>query len=358
MHICIADLRHYAIFIYPGQDQTPSIPTEDIVMNTSKLALVIGANGGIGRETCMALKRHGWQVRALVRTLPANADKHGITWVQGDAMKRADVLSASQDAALIVHAVNPPGYRGWEQQVLPMLENTIAAAKVNHARVVLPGTVYNYGPDAFPLLSEDSSQHPLTRKGEIRTEMERRLMAAASDGVRTLVLRCGDFFGPHAGNNWFSQGLMKAGSPVKTLHYPGDYRIGHAWAYLPDVAETLARLLEREDELADFDTFHFGGYWLDGHGMLDALRRATRHPRIAAGRFPWWLTTVMAPFSETMRELRKMRYLWKSPVQLDDRKLVAFLGRKPYTPIDEAFRATIIGMGSMPGQARGHHSLA
>jgi nucleoside-diphosphate-sugar epimerase len=319
-------------------------------MHAAKIALVIGANGGIGRETCLALQRHGWQVRALVRNLPGDKAPNAIAWIKGDAMQRDDVLAAAQGAEVIVHAVNPPGYRNWDQLVLPMLDNTIAAAIAQRARIVLPGTIYNFGPDAFPLLREDSPQHPPTRKGEIRAEMERRLAAAANHGARTLILRCGDFIGPHAGNNWLSQGLIKAGEPVKTLRYPGDYRMGHAWAYLPDVAETMLRLLEREQALADFESFHFGGYWLDGHGMLDAMRRAAHRPQISASRFPWWMTALIAPFNETMRELRKMRYLWRSPIRLDDRKLVAFLGGKPYTPVEQALRATLMGMGSVPAQ--------
>ena len=39
-----------------------------------------------------------------------------------------------------------------------MLDNTIAAANAQGATIVLPGTVYNYGPDAFPLLAETSPQ--------------------------------------------------------------------------------------------------------------------------------------------------------------------------------------------------------
>ncbi len=64
--------------------------------------------------------------------------------------------------SVIVHAVNPPGYRNWEQLVLPMLHNTIHAAERNGALIVLPGTVYNYGPDAFPLAGRRSpkSRHP------------------------------------------------------------------------------------------------------------------------------------------------------------------------------------------------------
>ncbi|GGA26613.1 NAD-dependent epimerase/dehydratase family protein [Dyella nitratireducens] len=314
-------------------------------MSTSKTALVIGGNGGIGREACLALKRHGWQVRALVRRVPAERD--GIEWFQGDAMQHADVLAAAQGADVIVHAVNPPGYKNWDTQVLPMLDNTIAAAKAAGARIVLPGTVYNFGPDAFPVLHEDSPQHPRTQKGEIRAEMEQRLADASREGVRTLILRCGDFVGPHAGNNWFSQGLLSPGKPVTQLRYPADYTHQHAWAYLPDVAETMVRLLESEQRLADFEVFNFGGYWLDGYALADAVRRAAGNPQMTLRRFPWWLVAVAAPFMETLREMRKMRYLWKETIQLDDTKLVARLGGKPYTPIDNALRETLTALGCM-----------
>jgi len=315
-------------------------------MRTQRTVLVIGANGGIGQEACVALLRHGWQVRALVRKAPADAQD--IDWRVGDAMQRADVLAAAAGVDVIVHAVNPPGYRGWERLVLPMLDNTIAAAQAHGARIVLPGTVYNYGPDAFPLLREDSPQHPYTRKGEIRAEMEHRLQSASEQGTRVLILRCGDFYGPRAGNNWFAQGLMQSGKPVTRIAYPGDYALGHSWAYLPDVAETLARLLDRETDLARFERFHFGGHWLDGHAMLATIRRATGDANIKAGRFPWWLMRIIAPFNETLRELCKMRYLWRERVQLDDRKLKAFLGNELYTPVDQAVRAALIGAGCMP----------
>ncbi|MFC5741416.1 NAD(P)H-binding protein [Dyella tabacisoli] len=315
-------------------------------MNTQKTVLVIGANGGIGHESCVALLRHGWRVRALVRTPRANAQT-GIEWFTGDAMNAADVLRAAEGVELIVHAVNPPGYRDWDKLVLPMLDNTIAAAKAVGARIVLPGTIYNFGPDAFPALTEHSPQHPLTRKGEIRVEMERRLAAAAETGAPALILRCGDFFGPQPGNNWLSQGLIKQGAPVRTVQYPGPSEIGHAWAYLPDVGETLARLVDRAGELGRFEVFHFGGYWLDGHEMTATIRRSANNPSIALGRFPWWLVTLAAPFMQTLRELRKMRYLWRAPIKLDDRKLLAFLGAKPYTPIDDAMRATLAGNGCL-----------
>src|SRR5690606_31022307 len=97
---------------------------------------------------------------------------------------------------VIVHAVNPPGYRNWDRLVLPMIDNTIAAARAaGGARIVLPGTIYNFDPAKTPVISEISPQHPQSRKGAIRVELEERLRRAAPD-VPSLILRAGDFFGP------------------------------------------------------------------------------------------------------------------------------------------------------------------
>ncbi len=180
-------------------------------MTEHKTALVLGATGGIGGEMAKALLARGWRVRALHRNPGSAAARgDGLEWIRGDAMIARDVSDAAQGIALIVHAVNPPGYRNWGRLVLPMIDNTIAAARACGARIVLPGTVYNYGPDAWPALREDSPQHPETRKGAIRVELEARLRAASAEGVRTLVVRAGDFFGPRAANNWFFPGAREA----------------------------------------------------------------------------------------------------------------------------------------------------
>jgi nucleoside-diphosphate-sugar epimerase len=266
--------------------------------------------------------------------------------VRGDAMNAAEVVAAAAGVSVVVHAANPPGYRNWKGLALPMLESTIAAAKSAGARVVLPGTVYNFGPDAFPRADESAPQRPKTRKGAIRVAMEERLREASRDGVRVLVVRAGDFFGPRAGNSWFSQGLVKPGKPLRSVTYPGKRDIGHAWAYLPDLAVTIARLLDREPDLQPFDVFHFGGHWFErGVDIADATRRAAGLPGAPIRRFPWFAIVLLSPFVETFREMLEMRYLWSSPLRLDNRKLVAFLGEEPHTPLDVALRDTLRGLG-------------
>ena len=45
----------------------------------------------------------------------------------------------------------------------------------------------------------------------------------------------------------------------------------------------------------------------------------------------------------------EMTYLWRQPLRLDNRRLVAFLGEEPHTPAVEAARRSLEGMG-VPGE--------
>ena len=312
-----------------------------------RIALVLGATGGIGGEVARRLVARGWHVRALQRNPDALTGRNtAFEWIRGDAMVREDVVSAAQGAELIVHAVNPPGYKNWAGQVLPMIDNTIAAARASGARIVLPGTVYNFAPETFPLLRESTAQAPLTRKGKIRVELERRMQAASADGVRSLIVRAGDFFGEsHAGNTWFGGALVRPGKAVGTLNYPGERGVGHQWAYLPDVAETMLRLIELGDRLPDFAVYHMRGHWdADGTQMAASIGRAVGRP-VKTRPFPWWVLPLLSPFSEMLREMREMRYLWQHPVRMDNAKLVQTLGAEPHTPWDEAVGATLRSLG-------------
>lgn len=296
-------------------------------------ALILGATGGIGHEAAKALLRHGWTVTALTRRrMEGNGP---ITWITGDAMVAADVARAASGMDIIVHAVNPPGYRNWRGLAVPMLRNAVAAAKASGARLIYPGSVYVYGPDAWPLATETAPQHPRTRKGAIRVEMEEMLAAESQRGLRYLTVRAGDYFGPHAPSSWVAALMLAGGKTLRVIRTPEHPGVRHAWAYLPDLAETIAQLADREAELKPAETFHFAGHVLEGRQMAEAVSRAVGGA-LPVRPFPWALVYAGAPFMTMMRELIEMRYLWRETILLDNARLVELLGAEPHTPLDTA----------------------
>jgi nucleoside-diphosphate-sugar epimerase len=327
----------------------------NIEIPTKHSALVIGATGGIGGEVAHALLAAGWRVAGLTRD-PEDAARRAkwvgdVQWIAGDAMREADVVSAARGAKIIFHGANPPGYKNWRGLAIPMLSNSIAAALTVNARLIFPGNVYNFGPDAGAVVSETSPQHPRTRKGRIRVEMEEMLEAAAKNGARALIIRAGDFFGPHQPASWFKDAMIKPGRPLKSVTYPGVHEAGHAWAYLPDLAATIARLAAIEGSLPAFERLHFGGHWLPrGVQMAEAIARASGNPHLPIRNLPWALIYAGASFSTFMREALEMRYLWRVPLRLDNTKLRALLGEEPHTRLEHAIRDTLAALNCLPTQ--------
>jgi nucleoside-diphosphate-sugar epimerase len=319
---------------------------EETMKSAARTALVIGITGSIGREVGESLLRRGWQVRALHRD-PAAARisdplPNCVQWVKGDAMKSSDVVEAARGTDLIVHAANPPNYRDWRGLALPMLDNTIAAARSSNARILLPATIYNFGSNAARVLRETSPQIPTTRKGQVRVEMELKLQKASLYGVRSIVVRAGDFFGPGAGNSWLTRGMVRSLGRVGAVYNPGPPQVGHCWAYLPDLAETMARLLETERPMSAYEVFHFRGHWFE-HGveMAEAVCRTLGISNQRIKPFPWWAIKLAAPIVNAFHEMLEMRYLWQVPLQLDNSKLRALIGTEAHTALEEALAATL-----------------
>ncbi len=120
-------------------------------------------------------------------------------------------------------------------------------------------------------------EHPGTHKGRIRVDMEVKLRRASATGLRVLVLRCGDFFGPHAPSFWLTGGIASSPKRILTPERPG---IVHAWYHLPDAAAALTCLLEHEASLPAFARFGFRGHVLTGRGMAEAVQEVRGGGRI------------------------------------------------------------------------------
>ena len=314
---------------------SPSAPT----------ALILGLTGAIGGAIARALAQRGFAIRALTLRPAGQRPSFAfpVDWRDGDARDAASVMAAADGTSLIVHGVNPPGYERWREDALPMLANTVAAAKAAGATILFPANVYVFS-SSSPLASETTPRQPTTRKGQVRLEMEAMLeQAARAHGVRVIAVRAGDFFGPGVGNSWFSQAMAKGGMQAKSIQSLAPSGVGHAWAFIPDLAETFARLVDISADLPAYTMVHFAGHYdATGRDLTDAVRRVIGRPDVPVKPFPWIILWLGAPFVRFMREALEMRWLWTNSLALDNTRLVGLLGGEPHTPLDDAVRAALL----------------
>jgi len=298
-----------------------------------KTALIMGISGGFGGHVARQLLADGWKIKALTRhhgPLPAPFDD--VETVYGDAGDAVAIERAAADVDLIVYGINPR-YNEWKAKALPWLNSMLEIAQKYRLRVVFPGNVYALRPDDYPI-SEESPTQPQTSMGNLRLAMERRLFEASQHGASVMIIRCGDFIGKDARSTWLYR-LIKNKGRYFQVSATGSPDVVHTWAYLPDVAITVAQLLRRED-VESFEVFHFAGLRASFNDIALAVEKHSGKP-VKLTRFPWFALQVLAPLSSMMRAVLEMRYLWDKPLTLSDEKLRRFLGANlAQTPLDEA----------------------
>lgn len=305
-----------------------------------KTIVILGAAGRIGDAASRAFVSAGWRVKGLARGRKGAQLHLDVEWVKADANDRPALLEACAGADVVLNALNPE-YTEWEQKVMPMAENVIAACEATGATHLLPGNIYNFGHGIRLGMTEDMPESPSTSKARVRIAMENLFkQRAAATGVQTLVLRAGDFYGGSNSGSWLDLFIL-AKLQKDVFTWPGPMDAPHAFAYLPDLAQGFVRLAKARRRLPTFDSFHFAGHTLSGAQMMAATERALER-RLQRRGVPWTLLRAGGLFVPLMREVAAMSYLWQTPHSLDGRKFAALVGDLPTTHPVEAIRQAVV----------------
>ncbi len=280
----------------------------------NKTALILGASGKIGSHSQRAFAQAGWKVRCFVRG-------------------RDNLKTAAQGVQVIVNGLNPPKYHNWSKLIPEITESVIEAAAGAGASVILPGNVYNLD-DRGGLWSEDTPHAPVTRKGRIREQMERRY---EQSGVQTIVLRAGNFIDPE-GNADIMSVLMLRTLAAGKLTTAGSPHVKQAYCYVPDWARAAVRLAEIREKLDLFEDIPFRGHAFSVEDYRQFLQGELGRP-LSIETFPWWALKLSAPFWELAREMLEMRYLFNVPHELSGEKMARLLPDFENTPLESVLRA-------------------
>lgn len=298
---------------------------------------ILGAGGAIGRELVGLLSGRGLATRVVSRTL-----KDVPTLVQGvpadllDRRQTMDAVSGSDVVYLLA------GLRYdvtvWSEEWPRIMRNTIDACQAANARLIFFDNVYMYGKVSGPM-TEETSFHPCSRKGDIRARIAQSLLNEIRAGHLTaMIARSADFYGPRVRNGIPNILVFDAFSKGRTASWLINDSVPHSFTYVPDAARALTVLSEAHH--AWNQTWHlptapspptgkaFVRMAAEAFGAKPKCRVLGRTSLSLAG----W-------FSRDIRELNEMLYQYDSEYLFDSGKFSRAFGFEP-TSYTEGIRKT------------------
>ncbi|MDT0274797.1 NAD-dependent epimerase/dehydratase family protein [Blastococcus goldschmidtiae] len=301
---------------------------------------VIVGKGPVGTTTAEELTARGHRVRVLSRSggVSTDAAEHR----QVDAGDADALVRAAAGADVLYNAVNP-AYHRWATDWPPVAAALLTAAERTEAVLVTMGNLYGYGRPSGPMTPET----PLAAtdvKGRVRNRMWADALAAHGAGrVRVTEARAADFVGPQvpAAQSHLVRQLpaLRAGRRAWVV---GDPDVRRSWAYLPDVAATLATLGTDERAL--------GRAWhvpttppRSQRQALTDLTEAMSLPPARVSGIPWPVLRAVGLAVPMMREVVDIRHQWDADYVCDAPATTATFGLTA-TPWDEVVHATVAGV--------------
>ncbi|MEL6428525.1 MAG: NAD-dependent epimerase/dehydratase family protein [Planctomycetota bacterium] len=300
------------------------------------LHVICGA-GPVALAVARSLFARGERVRIVRRTGSSNALATGVSMHCAD-LRDADVAAhAFAGASVVYHCAAPP-YHRWPVDFPPLQRGIVTGAIRNDVTLVAIDNLYGYG--TAGRLTEDTPQVATTRKGAVRAGLAAELLDLSARGVlNASIARASDFFGPGVRLSAVGERFWPRVLAGKACHWVGDPDAAHTFTYVDDVASTMVTLGATPSAWGrawhvpsppPVSARRFAAIAAEAEGV-DAPEFATVSPTAQK------LIGLLVP---PVRELAEVRYLFDSPLHMDDGAFRARFGGD-HTPIRAAIDATL-----------------
>ena len=300
---------------------------------------VIFGTGPVGQAAARELVQRGKTVKMVNRggKRPGGVPE-GVTVAAGDVFDASVAKQLAQGATHVYQCTNPP-YDKWPEQFPTLQANTLEAAASAGAKYIVMENVYMYGDTDGRPITEDLPYNTHTKKGKVRAQMAKDVLAAHQAGkVRAVMARASDFYGPGvldsaAGDRVF--GFALEGKATSTA---GNLDAKHSYTYIDDIGKALVILGERDEAL--------GQVWHVPNAEVTTTRQFITLIFEALGQ-PARMSAVSKMmmrlaglFIPGARETVEMFYEFEKDFVVDGSKFVKAFGLQA-TPYQEGVKATV-----------------
>ena len=277
----------------------------------SKTIAILGASGNVGKQCVEYFVTQGDTVLAYGRKTPRFAQKD-VTNFALDYQDEEQLTSVFEkaDAVLIIVGVEYATAK-W-QEFWPSFAKRVAnVIRKTKTRTVFFDNVYSYGL-VEGVMSEDTPYNPVSKKGEIRREVDEVFDSLIAEDLPVFVAKAPDFYGPRALSSFFGKRFHEQLAKGK-FEWFGDPTLEHTLGYIPDFPPALHELLHSQntgvyhlpvsEELMSAEKIK---------KILEEQTGRTYEYSLLRGRLLWFLGL----FTPVLRELREMMYQYEHPLPL------------------------------------------
>jgi nucleoside-diphosphate-sugar epimerase len=304
---------------------------------SEELHVIFGA-GPLGQAVMRDLLGRGKRVRMVNQsgTRPASIPQT-VELLGGDAFS-ADFTRRAAAGASVVYQCAQPHYWEWTTKFLPLQDAILEGAAAAGAKLIVGDNLYMYGL-VKGAIHEGLPDAPNSRKGQVRAEAARRVLAAHQTGkLRVAIGRASDFYGPLALGSAAGDRMFLPAVQGKAAEGLGKIDLPHTYTFISDFGKALAVLGERDEAL--------GQAWHVPNAEAVSTRRFIEMIFAELGQPPKisvmgkTMLRIGGIFIPGAREMVEMTYEFENPFVVDSSKFVRAFGDLA-TPLKEGIRQTV-----------------
>jgi nucleoside-diphosphate-sugar epimerase len=292
---------------------------------------ILGANGTIGSLLAKELSAYTDKIRLVSRSPKKVNPTDELMPMDLKVVEGIDKAVAGSEVVYLVVGFEYK-LKVWQRAWPALVKSVIEACSKHKAKLVFFDNVYAYDKNAIGHMKEDAPLNPPSKKGLVRMELVKMIMAAINDGKLTaLIARAADFYGPANDKSIFIEMVIKNIKKGKKPMWLMDANKKHSFTYTPDAAKATALLGNTAD--AYNQVWHLP----TDERQLSVNELVQLYPgdkKAGITSLQPWFIKILGLFIPVMKEMPEMLYQFDRDYFFDSTKFNSRFNFRP-TPYEE-----------------------